>query len=157
MLGEHRSNFFHEPIMSLLCTVTLWAYSLLSESGPAAEGGRQQGLCLTGVGAGAMGSGCGGVGGGGGGGSGRGWNDRNGIIRLDQPTSSDLHEAWIEGRPQLRVYLKGVGNICRAGAAPQILEAGIAALKEHETWHLSQGLALWLSKLKERTAGRKSH
>ena len=125
-LGTCKSQGAHEPIMLLMCIVTLWTYSLMVDMGNAPHF----------------------IGGGGGSVNDKSRKDRGTIVRLDDLDFDP--EDWINGRTHLPGHIKNVGNIGRPGAALQILGTGIAALKELGPWGVGQGWGMWLVKLKTR-------
>ncbi|KAF1808149.1 hypothetical protein P152DRAFT_254083 [Eremomyces bilateralis CBS 781.70] len=128
LLGKSKGLKFQAPctpIMIALATVTIWAYSHMTEvvSSPSYSHGIRA-------------------------------RERGSVIRLDDGELDQRREAWIQGDESFRAHLNDVGNICRQRASYRIADVGVQLLDDLGGWGLSQGLEHWLSTLRNRDWSR---
>lgn len=123
LLRKYPCQGFHEPITALLATLVIWAYSRLAPTSTPYYGHRINGS-----------------------------NECGSIVRLDRILSDEAEKAWVEGEQGLKGHLKDVGDIAVLDAGSRLLSVGELLLKRMNTWVLSQGLVVWLGKLKVRSA-----
>jgi hypothetical protein len=113
-----RSTTFHEPVVFLIATLTLWTFSHFnrgrssSYDNKSADGSR---------------------------------SDYATTIRLDRIRSDDEAKAWIEHGEESCGYLVDVGNVNASDAENRLLVVAQNTLLGMETWALAQGFASVLS------------
>jgi hypothetical protein len=123
LLRKHPCQGFHEPITALLVTLVIWAYSQLAQTSAPYHSHSTSGS-----------------------------GERGLMVRLDRVLSDEAEKAWVEGKQGLRGHLTDVGNIAIVDAGSRLLSVGGVLLSNMDTWALSQGLAVWLAKLRARSA-----
>ncbi|KAF4627828.1 hypothetical protein G7Y89_g10323 [Cudoniella acicularis] len=114
------STTFHEPVVFLIATLTLWTFSHFNRGRSSiydnggADGSR---------------------------------SDYATTIRLDRIRSDEEAKAWIEHGEESRGYLVDVGNVNGSDAENRLLVVAQNTLLGMETWALAQGFASVLSSL----------
>ncbi|KAH6681394.1 hypothetical protein B0J14DRAFT_694941 [Halenospora varia] len=123
-----RSTTFHEPVVFLIATLTLWTFSHFSSGqSPIYNNGDIDGSR----------------------------SSYTTTIRLDRIRSDEDVKAWIEGGGDSRGFLVDVGNVNGRDAENRLLVVAQNTLLGMETWALAQGFASVLSSLQNRSSARR--